>query len=54
MGDAAGRVTLDGLNAAAAAAFVAALAGVFEDAPWVAEAVAGGGRSRRWRRCTRR
>ena len=42
MGDAAGRVTLDELNAMPAAAFAAALEGVFEDAPWVAGAVAGG------------
>ena len=35
-----GRITLEALNAADGPAFVAALAAVFEHAPWVAEAVA--------------
>ena len=35
-------MNLDALNAAAAADFVAALAGIYEHSPWVAEAVASG------------
>ncbi len=34
------RVTLDALNAASAEEFAAALAGIFQDAPWVAEEAA--------------
>jgi 2-oxo-4-hydroxy-4-carboxy-5-ureidoimidazoline decarboxylase len=36
------RLTLDDLNASAAAAFTTALSGIFEHAPWVAESAAAG------------
>lgn len=39
-GQDAGTITLDALNAASPADFVAALGGVFEHSPWVAEAAA--------------